>query len=248
MKIDIVTPTRNRLEYLKENVASVRHSRTYPTEVEIQHIFHDCGSDDGTADWLKSKDLPVLVSPDRVFPGLARNQVLETSDGDFIMPLDDDDVLLQRTVHHFVHALTADDNNASWAVADFIKIDQDGKYIPGEDYNGWVFASEKEMLQGIFSGNHYIQGNVCFRRSLFDQVGGYSSDLKTAEDLELYVRFVLEAGLPKYVPAVSHLHRVHDKNISRNVDKDRYNEDMEAIYRLHEIELRKRGVDLILIP
>lgn len=248
VKIDIVTPTRNRLEFLKENIESVKHSRTYPLELEIQQIIHDCGSDDGTAEWLEQSEMLSIRSDGPVPPGRARNEALAKGDGDFIIPLDDDDLLLQRSIHHFVHGLTSENTTASWAVADFIRIDSEGRYLPGEDYHGWIFPTEKEMLQAIFSGNHYIQGNVCFRRALFQKVGGYAADLKTAEDLELYVRFILEAGLPKYIPTVSHLHRVHDRNISRNVDKDRYNEDMESIYRLHEQKLKERGVDLILIP
>ena len=251
MKLDIVTPTRNRLPFLKENMASVRMSRSAPLDLRITHLIHDCGSDDGTGDWLEHEkhqrgDFLLVRSPDRIHPGEARNIALREGDGEFIMPLDDDDLLLQRTAYHFVHAFQ--DNTARWATSDFIKIDSDGRYLPGEDYHGWVFDSADDMLHAIFSGQHYIQGNVCFRRDLFEKVGGYASELKTAEDLELYVRFILEAGLPEYVPAISHLHRVHNGNVSRNVDKDRYNRDMETIYRLHEPRLRARNIELVPIP
>ena len=252
MKINIITPTRDRLEFLKENIESVRHSRTYPLDLQISHIIHDCGSQDGTGTWLDAEkdhlSLDVTHSPGKVFPGLARNQALARSDGDFIIPLDDDDIILQRSIYHFVHGLISETSGAAWAVSDFIKIDRDGKYLRGEDYSGWVFGSEKDMLQAIFSGSHYIQGNVCFTRSLFQKVGGYSSELETAEDLELYVRFILEAGLPLYIPTVSHLHRVHDHNISKDVDKNRYNADLEAIYRLYEASLKKRGIEFVPIP
>ena len=252
MNLDIVTPTRNRLSFLKENMESVRMSRTSPLDLKIIQLIHDCGSDDGTGDWLEEEkrhhdDLVLIRSPHPIFPGEARNLVLQEGAGEFIMPLDDDDLLLQRTAYHFIHALT-EQTKAVWAVSDFIRINSEGRYLPGEDYHGWIFDSADDMLRGIFSGQHYIQGNMCFRRDLFEKVGGYASQLKTAEDLELYVRFVLEAGLPKYVPAVSHLHRVHDGNVSRNVDKDRYNRDMETIYRLHEPRLRARHIELVPIP
>jgi glycosyltransferase involved in cell wall biosynthesis len=251
VKLDIVTPTRNRLSFLKENMESVRMSRTAPLDLAITQIIHDCGSDDGTADWIEEEkhqrgDFLLVRSSEKVHPGEARNIALQQGTGDFIMPLDDDDLLLQRTAYHFVSTLQ--DNDARWATSDYIKIDSEGRYLPGEDYHGWVFDSADDMLRAIFSGQHYIQGNVCFRRDLFEKVGGYASALKTAEDLELYVRFLLEAGLPKYVPATSHLHRVHNGNISRNVDKDRYNRDMETIYRLHEPRLRAKNIGLVLIP
>lgn len=252
MKLDIVTPTRNRLNFLKENMTSVRQSRIAPLDLKILQLIHDCGSEDGTADWLGQErehhdDFQFIRSAGPIYPGEARNMILREGTGEFIMPLDDDDILLQRTAYHFVQALS-DEVDAEWATSDYIKIDSEGRYLPGEDYHGWIFDTADDMLRAIFSGNHYIQGNVCFRRTLFEKVGGYASTLKTAEDLELYVRFILEAGLPRYIPTVSHLHRVHGGNVSRNVDKDRYNRDMETIYRLHEPRLKARRIDLIPIP
>lgn len=246
----ILTPTRNRLGFLRENIESVRMSSLAPLEIELVQVLHDCGSEDGTAAWLESlKDDPrlrVVLSPHAIPPGRARNMAAAAAPGDFIMPLDDDDLILQRTAHHFLHALR--EEGAQWAVADFVSIDESGRYLPGKDYYAWRFGSADEMLQAIFSGRHYIQGNVCFSRKLFEAVGGYAEDMKTAEDLELYTRFLLEAGLPVYVPMISHLHRLHDLNISRTVDKDRYNRDMSDIYERHRSKLEKRGIRLELIP
>ncbi|WP_367873800.1 glycosyltransferase family 2 protein [Luteolibacter sp. Populi] len=246
MKLAILTPTRNRLGFLQQNVASVRMSSTAPLDLEIVQALHDCGSDDGTAEWLRGLEKErVSFSPGRVPPGHARNLAAQSCQSDYLMPLDDDDLLLQRTAYHFVKALEA--GPARWAVADFLKIDQDGRYLPGEDYYGWDFDTADEMLRAIFSGRHFIQGNVCFSRDLFEEVGGYA-EMETAEDLELYTRFVLAAGLPVYVPMVSHLHRMHGGNVSREVDKDRYNRDLAEIYERHRSELQARGIPLELIP
>lgn len=250
LKLLILTPTRNRLAFLRENIESVRMSSLAPLEIELVQALHDCGSDDGTAAWLDSlrgePRLHVTLSPHPMPPGRARNIAAASAPGDFIMPLDDDDLLLQRSAHHFLHTLST--AQARWAVADFLTIDKEGRYIPGRDYYAWRFDSADDMLRSIFSGKHYIQGNVCFSRELFDRVGGYAEDMDTAEDLELYTRFILEAGLPACIPAVSHLHRLHDLNLSRTVDKDRYNRDMSAIYERHRSKLEARGIPLELIP
>lgn len=250
MKLVILTPTRNRLEFLKENVESVRMSSVAPLELEITQSLHDCGSEDGTADWLRSiegQGAAILLSASAMPPGAARNIAAKAAGGDYLMPLDDDDLILQRTAHHFVHALS-NQSKATWAVADFLKIDSEGRYLPGQDYYFWRFGSAEEMLQAIFSGKHYIQGNVCFTRRLFEKVGGYAEDMNTAEDLELYVRFLLEAGLPLYVPMISHLHRLHGDNVSHGIDKDRYNEDILAIFHRHEQALVSRGIVFEPIP
>jgi len=247
MKLSIITPTRNRLKYLKENIASVRASVTHPMDLQVEHVILDCGSDDGTAEWLKSEEaegLTVILKDGPIPPGEARNLAIRASSGELIMPLDDDDILLQRTAYHFAEVLQ--NSPAAWTVADFLKIDQEGRYLPGEDYYTWRFSSDQEMLEAIFSGRHFIQGNVCFRRSLFDEVGGYS-DMKTAEDLELYSRFVMTAGLPAYLMAASHLHRIHDSNTSRDIGKQKFNEDLSQIYERLREDLEKRNVPLRLL-
>jgi len=250
LKLVILTPTRNRLEFLKENVESVRMSSVAPLELEIVQSLHDCGSEDGTPAWLRSlerEDAVITLSKSAMPPGAARNIAANATRGDYLMPLDDDDLILQRTAHHFVHALSKQ-SSAAWAVADFLKIDSEGRYLPGQDYYFWRFSSADEMLQAIFSGKHYIQGNVCFTRSLFEEAGGYADGMTTAEDLELYVRFLLEAGLPLYVPMISHLHRLHGDNVSHGIDKDRYNADLLVIFRRHEERLRSRGIVFQPIP
>ena len=251
MNLLILTPTRNRLGFLRENVESVRMSSVAPLDIGIIQALHDCGSDDGTVPWLESlRDDPgiaVTLSPEAMPPGRARNVAAASAASDFLMPLDDDDLILQRTAHHFLHELTRS-GAPQWAVADFLKIDRQGCYLPGQDYYGWRFRSVDDMLQAIFSGKHFIQGNVCFSRGLFERAGGYAEGMDTAEDLELYTRFLFDSGLPAYIPMISHLHRMHDNNASRTVDKDRYNRDLSAIYAMHRHELERRGIPLELIP
>ena len=250
MQISIITPTHNRLQFLKEAVASVQRSTTHPLDLAVQHVVHDCGSIDGTRAWLQTGEAAHLVkvfSDRKKSPGLARNEAIAKAEGDFLMPLDDDDVLLQRTAHHFVYALTQEGQQYDWAVSDFLRMDEEGRYMPGEDYYGWRFGSVREMLQAIFSASHFIQGNVCYRRSLFDGVGGYDADLSMAEDLDLYVRFLLDGQMPRYVPMISHLHRMHRSNLSKVVDKDHYNDDMTRLYGKYERELAQHSVELRLI-
>lgn len=250
MKLAVLTPTRNRLRFLKEAIESVRFNNTAPLDLGIIQSVHDCGSDDGTAAWLEALEdqgVHVTLSDHAMPPGLARNIAAAAVQGaDYLIPLDDDDLMLQRTAHHFVKALEG--KGAAWAVADFLRIDAEGRYLRGEDYYAWSFASAEEMLQAIFSGKHFLQGNVCFTRELFEGAGRYAEDMATAEDLELYTRFLLHAGLPVYVPMVSHLHRMHGNNISRGIDKDRYNEDLAAIYERHRSPLEQRGIVLEPIP
>jgi len=58
MKISIVTPSFNQLEFLKRNVTSVAEQATDGRAhgaggIEIEHLVIDGGSTDGTAEWLE---------------------------------------------------------------------------------------------------------------------------------------------------------------------------------------------------
>ena len=94
------------------------------------------------------------------------------------------------------------------------------------------------MLQAIFRAENFIQGNVCYSHALFDQVGGYDGELAMAEDLDLYVRFLLAGQLPVVCSHISHLHRFHARNVSIGVDADKHNADLQVIFRKYTQQLR----------
>ena len=98
------------------------------------------------------------------------------------------------------------------------------------------------MLQAIFRAEHFLQGNVCYQRAFFDEVGGYDSELPMAEDLDLYVRFLLAGQLPVLCPHISHLHRFHARNVSIGVDAGKHNADLREIYAKYAAQLQALDV------
>ncbi|SMB99748.1 glycosyl transferase family 2 [Hymenobacter roseosalivarius DSM 11622] len=247
MHFSVITPSHNRRRYLPEAVASVQASISAPLDFSFDHLIYDNGSTDGTGEWLRqaAADTPNLrtwTHPEPLKAGYARNRIIrETPSDAWLVPLDDDDILLQRTLYHYAD-LVRHHPDAPWFVADFLRIDQDGHYLPNEDYYAWRFDSVGDMLGAIFRGEHFIQGNVCYSRSLFDKVGGYDAGLPMAEDLDLYVRFLLAGHLPVVSPHINHLHRFHTSNVSIGVDGDKHAEDLRAIYAKYAPQLQAAGV------
>jgi glycosyltransferase involved in cell wall biosynthesis len=246
MHFSVITPSHNRLPYLPEAVASVRATVSAPLDFSFDHLIYDNGSSDGSAEWLRqAADTPNLrtwTHPKQVRPGAARNRLIhETAPDAWLVPLDDDDILLQRTLYHYAD-LVQRHPEAPWFVADFLRVDQEGRYLPNEDYYAWRFDSVEDMLEAIFRAEHFIQGNVCYSRSLFDKVGGYDEDLPMAEDLDLYVRFLLAGHLPVISPHINHLHRFHASNVSIGVDGEKHGQDLRAIYAKYAPQLRAAGV------
>src|SRR5688572_17955184 len=101
MRFSIVTPTHNRLEYLPEALSSVRTSVLAGVEADWEHLVFDGGSDDGSDALLRQaaaedQRLRVVTAPEKEPAGVGRNRLIEQAGGDWIVPLDDDDLLLQR--------------------------------------------------------------------------------------------------------------------------------------------------------
>ncbi|GAB2865416.1 glycosyltransferase family 2 protein [Hymenobacter ruber] len=248
MNFAVITPTHQRRELLPEAVASVSASISAPLNFSFEHLIYDNGSRDGTAAYLREAaaqpgaPLRHWHSTGRQLAGAARNRLIaEAAPEAWIVPLDDDDILLQRTLHNYAAQIQAHPGRP-WFVADFLRVDETGRYLPNEDYYAWQFESPTAMLQAIFRAEHFIQGNVCYRRALVDEVGGYDGELKMAEDLDLYVRFLLAGKLPVVCPHISHLHRFHTRNVSIGVDAETHNADLRVIYQKYAKQLKALGV------
>ncbi|MBH8559083.1 glycosyltransferase family 2 protein [Hymenobacter negativus] len=248
MNFAVITPTHQRRELLPEAVASVRASISAPLDFSFEHLIYDSGSRDGTAAYLReaaAQPGPPLRhwhAPGCLLAGEGRNRLIaETAPDAWIVPLDDDDILLQRTLHNYAAQIQVHPGRP-WFVADFLRVDETGRYLPNEDYYAWQFESPTAMLHAIFRAEHFIQGNVCYNRAFVDEVGGYDGELKMAEDLDLYVRFLLAGQLPVLCPHISHLHRFHARNVSIGVDAETHNADLRVIYQKYAKELKALGI------
>ena len=62
LKISVVTPSHNRLKFLKEAIMSVQANVLAPIDMQFEHIIHDCGSTDGTKEYFISN-----LSPNKIF-------------------------------------------------------------------------------------------------------------------------------------------------------------------------------------
>ncbi|MBT2559397.1 glycosyltransferase [Hymenobacter sp. ISL-91] len=250
MHFSVITPTHNRHAYLPEAVESVRASVSAPLDFSFEHLICENACSDNTASYLQEAarqsgpPLRVRPQPELLRAGPARNLLIghDAPADAWIVPLDDDDLLLQRTLFHYASQIQQHPNRP-WLVADFLRIDQNRCYLPNDDYYAWQFDSPQDMLRAIFRAEHFIQGNVCYSRELFEQVGGYDEEIEMAEDLDLYVRFLLAGHLPVICPHISHLHRFHDSNVSIGVDADKHAQDLRVIYDKYAAQLGEMGIE-----
>lgn len=232
MKISIITPTYNRKHFLSDAIKSVLATQLQPlTDVAWEYIIYDDGSTDGTEklfEFATDSRIKYIRNGKNNGQSFAKNEAVKMATGDYIFFLDSDDILLSRTLYNFA-SQAKKYPEAEWFTADFLRVDNSLRYVAGEDYFGWDFSTKQKMLEAIFNGEHFIQGNVFFKKQLFLEVGMFDSSMRMAEDLDLYIRFLKKAGLPKRGDFISHLHRNHTENISAGITSEKHKLDAERL-------------------
>ena len=101
-KVSIIIPTRNRRDLLRQALKSARAQ----TWADVEMLIVDEASTDGTAAMLAAEfpDLRVVKHDKPRGPGGARNSGIAATDSDWVLFLDDDDLLHAKHVEALVKA------------------------------------------------------------------------------------------------------------------------------------------------
>lgn len=203
MKVSIITCTWNSELHLEHSIASVL-AQDYP---DIEYIFVDGGSTDGTLERIRSLTRPYTLLTD-VRGGVSRamNEGIRAATGDIIAHLHGDDYYLRpNTISTVVKAFQ--DHQAAWLIGQHAR-----------DVNGQMQHAVKarpaysygRLLGGGFNVPHVA---TFVRRRLFDELGLFDESLKYSMDWDLWLRLA-----QKYPPMVIEdelaAFRQHDGSLS----------------------------------
>jgi glycosyltransferase involved in cell wall biosynthesis len=173
----IVTCTWNSAATLADTLASVQRQ----TCQDVEHIFVDGGSTDGTLEMIAAYPGRKRVLRD-VGGGISRamNQGIEAATGEFVAHLHSDDYYASDDVLETVAARFASER-VDW-VFGTVQVLKDGQLIP--PYRLVPF-SYRAFAAGRASVPHPA---VFIRRSAFSRVGMFDEKLKYAMDIDLWLR------------------------------------------------------------
>ncbi len=214
--ISILTPTRNRgSNYLPLAIASVRASRL---SVGYEHVIVDDGSDDGSAAYLASEAVadPRIVPvyhPARRGVSAARNSAARAARGQFLVDLDDDDLLTADGVERRYHYMRA--HPEFWAAhANAVKIDADGRYLIGEDVANFLCVDRERCARLFFTSAMIPNASTTiYRREALLALGGWDESLDCCEDYDLWLRSLDRHGPPGFVDTIVALYRKKDRGL-----------------------------------
>ncbi|MDR2852462.1 MAG: glycosyltransferase [Burkholderiaceae bacterium] len=189
--VSVVIPHFNLGDYLLSTIMSVLE-QTYEN-IEII-VVDDC-SDDAQSQAIindikarSNERLRVLTTPGNMGLPAARNSGLAQATGEYILPLDADDLLNLRFIEVAVQALQRNpDFDVFVTPAAYFK-NGDCLILPGEkaDFSDYAVFVGEALISGVIE-NRFSTATALFRASVIRQYG-YVESLESFEDWNLYLR------------------------------------------------------------
>ncbi|MGR6807352.1 glycosyltransferase family 2 protein [Sphaerotilus natans] len=226
MKVSIVTCTWNSRQFLPAAMDSVRRQ----THADIECIFVDGGSDDGTLELIETMERPFKVLHG-VRGGISRamNEGLHAATGDVVAHLHSDDFYLHDTVVADVVA-ALEGCAAGWAFGRIVNVIE-GRQVPES------FTAPPYSREALLRRNFIPHPATFVRRDWMEAAGGFDVGLRYAMDYDLWLRLSAR-GDPVCLPEALAAFRQHPGSLSSSNRLAAFLED-------HEVRMRHVGPGLL---
>jgi len=194
-KVCIVIPCYNHGKYIDEAIQSIL-SQTYK-DIEII-VVNDGSTDEFTIDKLKSLHYPKtqVLFQQNSGPVVARNNAITQTKAEFILPLDADDYFDKTYIEKAVDILEI--NNDVGAVNCYLQ----------------AFGVLDFVVKPLSGGaeNFIVKNNACisllYRRICWEQVGGYSENMKAGyEDWDFWLKVLQKNWKIEVIPEILFYYR-----------------------------------------
>jgi glycosyltransferase involved in cell wall biosynthesis len=209
--VSIVIVTYNRCQWLAEALKSALAQRRPATEI----LVIDDGSTDDTEAVVHAfadQCIRYLKIEKNQGRPRARNTGVREAVGDYILWLDDDDLLSADTLQHYAAALGENPRfNLMYGKLQYFdgSSGADRRLFDPPDWT----RQPTHFLNGLLFGCVVPNPGTLVKKSLYTQAGEYDPGYLRAQDYEFWTR-VARFAIPKKVDAVVCRYRVHDGNIS----------------------------------
>lgn len=205
--VSVVIPVHNGAPFIR---AAIQSALIQSVKI-LECIVVDDGSQDGTADVVRSFGVPVrLHCQPQQGVARARNQGIALARGAYVAFLDADDVWLFDKIERQMDALQ---ETSSDAVICGILTTDEHLQVTGEQ-RGKVGADLAGLLRFQYSGGG--GSTLLASRVVLERVGGYHPELSTSADWEILVQLFLE-GTVAVAEEPLVLYRKHRQNMHQNV-------------------------------
>lgn len=234
MKVSVCIPAYNAADWL----AGAIESALAQTEPDLEVVVWDDGSTDGTLDVVldyAARDSRVRFGGTEKNMGVedAFNSAVSISRGEYIVLLGSDDRLKPDYVAKTVPLLADASVGMVSAYVDTF----------GAPYTGYRLPKNlpRQALREVFYLGNYLYGGWVMRRSVFDELGGFTKGYEYMCDLEMLVRLV---GKYEIRVVEEPLYRYHIRigSISNPVKQDD-KRHAALVLKIRKAHYRWRSVD-----
>jgi len=220
--VSVIIPCYNKGIYLDETINSVLR-QTY-TDFEII-IVDDGSTDTFTKQFLSRLNHPKIKVFFRENEGVsqARNYAIKHSKGEYILPLDADDLISDDYFERAVEVLSKN---------------QDVKLVCcNVDYFGYrkgTIASTEYSFERLLARNLFVVSSM-FRRSEFSLTPGFNLNMKLGfEDWDFWISLLKTGGGVYRIDKTCFFYRIHKKSRNNQLKEENFSRLRQQIYENHQ--------------
>jgi glycosyltransferase involved in cell wall biosynthesis len=228
----VIIPTKNRIDFLKEAVASVLIQNYGHFEVLVVN--------DGSHAIEEFDDKRVRIFDNRQNGAVAaRNLGIAKAAGNYIAFLDDDDYWVDRT--HLAQANAALTDMADFYFTNGVMVFSDGSK---------KLFSRKADKNSLLKDNTVLISTVCYRKDLHQQLGIFDNELPYYWDWDWYLRVVKADFRLARSNRVAAAIRVHPQNMSGEDNKNARQDNLNLLMAKHGLAdiILKNHLDFVSRP
>ena len=193
IKFSVVMPVYNvEIKWLQKAIESVERQNYKNWEL---CIADDCSTNPEVKEYLKgikNERIKIFFREENGGISEATNSAVSLATGQYIVLMDNDDELTYDALYEFVRAVK--EENADIIYSDQNIIDSQGR---GRDP-----LYKPDWSPDLLLSQMYIGHLLGFRKSLFEEVGGFRSKFNGSQDYDLVLRMIEKTDRIVHVPAV----------------------------------------------
>jgi len=218
LMISVVIPNYNKSRFLLECLESVV-AQNYPY---IEIVVVDDGSTDDSVDIVNDYVVEhpeaniKLIKQKNLGATVARNKGIDNSNGKYAIFLDSDDLLSPRLFNKIVPILRK--NSPDMLVGSYLQIDENGKKLNRRSFakDETTFRFDKDFMWLIDIDP--LPSNKIYNLDLIKQNSLYWDNVKIAQDLDFYLKYVALCHNVIIVNGNVSKYRITSGSISRTYD------------------------------
>ena len=215
MKVSIIMACFNQEAYLSEALDSVIKQ----TFLDWECIIIDDGSTDKSAKiamkYAQMDSRIKYLYQDNQGVCKARNNAINTSEGEYILCLDADDLISNEYIYLCVKELDKNPN-ITLVTCNYQCFGRINKIVKLEPYS----------IEKLMGHNLFINCSM-FRKKDFIKVNGFNENMKLGlEDWDFWLSILKDGGDVKYLEGIHFFYRIKSKKESRNVSEAMVHHEM----------------------